>query len=59
VPNPQSGQKLTVLLGEALSGPQTIDGNLGGSVRLLASEVVLDAGTDTYPVPLPRTPNAG
>jgi alpha-L-rhamnosidase len=52
VPNPQTGQKLSVLLGEALSGPETLNPKPGGSVRFLASEVTLDSGTDTYRVPL-------
>ncbi len=52
VPNPEPGQKVRVLLGEALSGPETVNSNPGGSVRFLASEVMLDARTDTYRVPL-------
>jgi hypothetical protein len=52
VPNPQLGQKFTVLLGEALSGPQTVNPKPGGSVRFLASAVTMADGTDTYRVPL-------
>jgi hypothetical protein len=52
VPNPEPGQKLTVELGEALSGPDTLDSKPGGSVRFLASEVDLDAATQVYRVPL-------
>jgi len=52
VTDPQPGKKLTVLLGEALSGPETLDRNPGGSIRFLASEVVLEAGKKTYLVPL-------
>ena len=52
VPNPQPGQKITVRLGESLSGPQTVNANPGGSVRYLSSEVALVAGTSTYLVPL-------
>jgi alpha-L-rhamnosidase len=52
VPNPEPGQKLTVWLGEALSAPDTINQKPGESVRFLASEVVLQAGTETYRIPL-------
>jgi hypothetical protein len=52
VPDPQPGQRLTVLLGESLSGPQTINPKPGGSVRFLTSEVALVDGTNTYRVPL-------
>jgi alpha-L-rhamnosidase len=52
VPNPEPGQKLTVLLGEALSDPQTINPNSGKVVRFQSSEVVLEAGKETYRVPL-------
>jgi hypothetical protein len=50
--DPQPGQKLAVLLGEKLSAPQTVDRKPGGSVRFLASEVVLRADQATYRVPL-------
>jgi alpha-L-rhamnosidase len=52
VPHPQPGRKLTVWLGEALAGPHAINQKPGGSVRFLSSDVVLQAGTDTYRVPL-------
>jgi len=52
VPNPQPGQKLTVLLGEALSAPRTVNPAPGGSVRFLSTGVTLQAGTTTYRVPL-------
>ena len=52
VPDPVAGEKVTVLLGEALSGPATINRKPGGSVRFLASEVILEAGRKTYLVPL-------
>jgi alpha-L-rhamnosidase len=52
VPNAQPGQKFTVMLGEALSGPQTVNANPGGSVRYLSSDVTMVAGSNTYLVPL-------
>jgi len=53
VPHPQAGQTITVLMGEALSGLLTVNPKPGGSVRFLASSVVMAAGTNTYLVPLP------
>jgi len=52
VPNPQPGETMTVLMGEALSSPQAINPKPGGSVRFLSANVVLQAGTNTYLVPL-------
>ncbi|XHR27326.1 MAG: family 78 glycoside hydrolase catalytic domain [Chthoniobacteraceae bacterium] len=52
VPQAEAGQKLTVSLGEALSGPQTVHRKPGGSVRFLSAEVVLAEGQQTYRVPL-------
>ena len=52
IPDPRAGQKVTVLLGEALSAPQTLDRKPGGSVRFLASGVTLEAGKPTYRVAL-------
>lgn len=52
VAKPQPGQRLIVTLGEKVSGPQTIDRKPGGSVRCLVSTIVLEAGKETYRVPL-------
>jgi hypothetical protein len=54
VPNPQQGQKITVLLGEALSAPGTINPKPGGSVRFLSTDVMLNPGTNTCRVPLTK-----
>ena len=66
MPNPRPGQKLAVLLGEALSAPNTLNSKPGGSVRFPASEVVLDAVAQTYRVPpapasssVPHAPRRG
>ena len=52
VPHPQPGQKLTVALGEALSGPQTVNHNPPGSVRFFSCEIPMVAGQKTYRIPL-------
>ncbi|XHR31030.1 MAG: alpha-L-rhamnosidase C-terminal domain-containing protein [Chthoniobacteraceae bacterium] len=52
VPHAQPGQKLTVSLGEAISGPQTVHRKPGGSVRFHCAEVGMVAGQETYRVPL-------
>lgn len=52
VPNAVAGQKITVLLGEAISDPQTVNPKPGACIRYLASEVNLEAGKSIYRVPL-------
>ena len=52
IANPTPGQSMTISLGEALSGPQTIDRKPGGSVRFLSSTITLEAGKQLYRVSL-------
>ena len=52
VANPEQGQQITVLMGEALAAPQTVNRRPGGSVRFLASSVTLETGKQVYRVAL-------
>ena len=55
IPDPHPGQQVGVSLGEALSGPQTIDRHPGGSIRFLATGVTLGAARQVYlPPPTPK-----
>ena len=52
IPQADDGRKLTVHLGEKLSGPRTVDRKPGGSVRYHKADLTLKAGQDEYLVPL-------
>lgn len=52
VRNALPGQKVAVLLGEAISDAQTVNPKPGASIRILRSQVVLDPKTSIYRVPL-------
>lgn len=53
-PDAEDGCKVTVRLGEKLSGPHAIDRAPGGSIRYHAADVTLKAGQENYIVPLGR-----
>ncbi len=52
IPNPAEGQKLTIMLGEKLSAPGTIESKPGGSVRFYSTELVLKQGQQVYRIDL-------
>ena len=52
ISKPEAGRTVIVRMGEALSGPHTVDQNPEGSVRFHSAEIILKADQHLYVVPL-------